>query len=366
MAGVASAGSNGSASHESRLPETTKATIVGSGDFRFEVVGDWATSASGIEHRDVAGVAVDSRDNVYLFVRTEPKHKVLVYDRAGSFIASWGQDFVARAHGITIVDDFVYLTDMGNHTVRKCTLEGDVVMTLGSVGVASDTGFDPTSRTSLATITHAGPPFNTPAKAAVAPSGEIYVADGYGNARIHRFSVDGVLIDSWGEPGNGPGQFNGPHSLFVHSDGRVFVCDRENNRVQIFSEDGSLVEIWPNIARVSDLYIDGNDIVYCGELHLRKGRISPTGEVIQRDRPSVVSVRDISGKLLTSLGGGPDALAPGNFASAHGLCVDSHGDLYVGEVSATVLSPRVSGREETMYSSDVKTIQKFVRVRETE
>jgi hypothetical protein len=123
--------------------------------------------------------------------------------------------------------------------------------------------------------------------------------------------------------------------------------------VQIFTSDGILLDIWPDIPRVADIHIDAADHVYLAEQVLEKGWLSPSGRVIDRDRPPTVSIRDMQGNVLTSWGG-PEALAPGNFVSAHSLCVDSHGDIYVGEVTANTLSSR--------YKPGMKTIQKFVRV----
>src|SRR5690349_1229603 len=94
----------------------------------------------GWDYRDVAGIAVDSQDRVYLYTRSE--HKVAVHRSDGRFVASWGQPFVERAHGIAIVDDFVYLTDLSAHVVYKCTLDGELVLTLGTRGHPSDTGYD--------------------------------------------------------------------------------------------------------------------------------------------------------------------------------------------------------------------------------
>src|SRR3989442_3579227 len=196
----------------------------------------WEQLPPGYSHPDVAAVAVDSKGRAYLFCRAE--HPVMVYERDGRFVGSWGEGlFTMRAHGITIgPDDSVYCTDEAAHTIRKFTPEGRLLMTLGTSGLASNSGYDGTN---LTTITRGAPPFNRPTNLAVAPNGDLYVSDGYGNARVHRFSASGELIASWGEPGTGPGQFMLPHGIAVRGDGRVFVCDRENDRIQVFAADGS-------------------------------------------------------------------------------------------------------------------------------
>jgi hypothetical protein len=325
--------------------------IVGEGAFQYELVEGWEQLPSGWSHGDVAGVATDSEDRVYVFNRSE--HPLIVYERDGRFLGSWGEGIFTRPHGITITeDDLVYCADDTDHTVRKFTLEGKLLQTLGSPNQPSDTGYAP--GTDLQTIRRGGGPFNRPTRLSVAPDGSLYVSDGYGNARVHRFSAAGGLIASWGEPGTGPGEFNLPHSVWVHTDGRVFVCDRENDRVQIFSPSGEYLDAWTNVTRPGDLFIDGDERVYLGEMSWASGESSLAGRVWPEDRTAQVSVRDIDGQLLARWGG-PDPCAPGSFASPHGLWVDSRGDLYVAEVTHTALSR--SGR----YRPECHSLQKFAR-----
>jgi len=204
-------------------------------------------------------------------------------------------------------------------------------------GLASDTGYSPQGRANLASIKRGAGPFNRPTRLAVAPNGELYISDGYGNARIHRFSADRRLLQSWGEPGTAPGQFNLPHSVWVHTDGRVLVCDRENDRVQIFSPDGELLTIWTDFARPGDLWIDADDNVIVGEMAWNLDETHLDGRPYVEGRSAQMSVRDMDGRVV-SRWGGDDPCAPGSFASPHGLCLDSRGDLYVGEVTHTALS----------------------------
>src|SRR3954469_14190292 len=201
--------------------------IVGDGAYRYEVVEGWEQLPSGWFHGDVAGVATDSQDRVYVFNRSE--HPVIIYDQEGKFLSAWGDTTMfPRPHGITIVDDILYLADDTDHTVRKMTLDGELLMTLGTSGQPSDTGYRSNVPGNLTTIERGAGPFNRPTRLSIGPTGHLYVSDGYGNARVHRFSADGELLQSWGEPGTGPGQFNLPHSVWAASDGRVWVCDREN------------------------------------------------------------------------------------------------------------------------------------------
>jgi outer membrane protein assembly factor BamB len=297
-------------------------------------------------------VATDSQDRVFVFNRGE--HPVIIYDRDGQFIGSWGEGLFTRPHGITIHDDVVYCADDTDHTVRALTLDGQVLWTLGTLNQPSNTGYSPVGRANLTSIKRGGGPFNRPTRLAVAPNGDMYVSDGYGNARVHRFSADRQLIQSWGEPGTEPGQFNLPHSVWVHTDGRVFVCDRENDRVQIFSPSGELLSIWTDLTRPGDLWIDSAGHVFVGEMAWNLDETHMDGRPYTEARSAQMSVRDLEGNLLTRWGG-DDPCAPGSFASPHGICVDSRGDLYVGEVTHTALS------RASRWSPACHALQKFTR-----
>ena len=195
------------------------ATTIGMGDYVYEYRPDWARLPASLSIRGVSGVAVDSHDRVYVFQRQGPP--VLVFDREGHFLAPWQRpDGVpADAHHIHVgPDDSVYLVDRDAHQVLKYTSDGELLASMGA-----------RDRASLQA------PFNHPADICVAPSGELFVADGYGNSSVHRFAPGGDYITSFGSPGNGPGEFLVPHAVRVSNDGRVYVADRENNRVQVFT-----------------------------------------------------------------------------------------------------------------------------------
>jgi len=331
--------------------------IVGSGDYRYEVVEGWEQIPSGWSHGDVAGVATDSQDRVYVFNRSE--HPVIVYDREGKFLDAWGDlATYPRPHGITIANDELYLVDAADQTVRKTTLDGKILMTLGTSGEVSDTGYVAKAPQNLTTIARAAGPFNVPTRLAVAPSGELYVSDGYGNARVHRYSAGGELLQSWGEPGTGPGQFNLVHSVWVHTDGRVFICDRENDRIQIFGPEGELLAIWTNVTRPGDLFITADGTVYIGEMGWEKGTLNMAGKLLPEDRPSKLTVRDIDGNVLSTWGG-PDPCALDGFSAPHGMWVDSRGDIYVGEVTKTALSAFF---KTTTWDENCHSLIKFARI----
>lgn len=328
--------------------------MIATQNLRYEVVQDWEQLPSGFTHLDCVGVDVDAQDNVYVFTRDQPR--VIVYSRGGEFLRSWGEElFTDRTHGLTVgPDDSVYCVDEGSHCIYRFTPTGELLTTIGTRGVAAETGYDGT----MGSI-RGGPPFNRPTNLAVAPDGDLYISDGYGNCKVHRFSAASALIQSWGEPGTGPGQFNLPHGIGVASDGRVLVADRENDRIQIFTPDGRFLEQWTDVQRPTNIRFDREGRIYVSELWWRVGQRSQVHGEITDDRPGRVSVFDPEGGLLARWGG-LDRCAPGNFIAPHDICVDSRGDLYVAEVTHTF-----AGRAG-LVPPDSHTFQKFSRTVSTE
>ena len=197
---------------------------LGGGEWSFEVNESWAKIPDEIVLGDCAAVGVDSKDNVYAFNRGD--HPVAVFDQDGNLLRTWGEGVFTRPHGVHMApDDTIWLTDDGDHTVRHCTLDGRVLLTLGIPGKPSPF--------------MSGEPFHRCTHTALSPQCDhLYISDGYGNARIHKFTVDGKLLSSWGEPGTDPGQFNIPHNICCDPDGWLYVADRENHRVQVFDGNG--------------------------------------------------------------------------------------------------------------------------------
>lgn len=333
--------------------------IFGSGDYRYQLVEGWEQLPEGWVHLDVAGVATDNQDRVYLYTRGPSR--VIVYDRDGKFIRAWGeQEFSARPHGITIAaDGAVWCVDDADHTVKKFTPDGERLLTIGTPGTPAETGYiGPTPGVSGSTLLESikgGPPFNRPTNLAIGLDGDLYVSDGYGNCKVHRFTPEGELRYSWGEPGIGPGQFNLVHGLAVHPDGRVFVADRENDRIQIFSPEGDYLDQWLDTLRPTQLQIGPDGVVYVSELWRRVGEVSQRQGKATVDAPGRVSVLAPDGSVLARWGG-PNRCDPGMFCAPHSLSVDSRGDIYVGEVTWTFGVSRGSVPE------DCHTFQKFARL----
>ncbi len=319
----------------------------------YKLVEGWEKLPLNLKHLDCVGAGVDAKDRVYLITRSDSR--VIVYEQDGTFVTAWGEGvFTPRTHCIRFgPDGAVYTVDDGNHTVRKFTPEGKQLMMLGTPGVSSDTGYNKEKGTG--SITHGGPPFNRPTGVALAPNGELYVADGYGNARVHRFSSGGKLIQSWGEPGTAPGQFNLPHDIWVTADERVFVADRENDRIQIFGPTGKFLEQWTDIQRPTGLCIrDG--LIYVSELWWVPGQSSFRRGKIEKGENGRVTVMDMKGKVQARFGNEGERTAPGNFIAPHGICADSRGDIYVMEVTETF------GVSRGQVPAGSHMLQKFARV----
>jgi len=318
------------------------ATVLGSGEHRYRVLENWAQLPEGWEFKDVAAVACDRQDRVYVFNRGE--HPMIVFDREGRFLRSWGEGQYPRAHGLHIdAEDNLYLTDDGGHFVRKCTTDGKVLLELGVPGQPAPF--------------MSGRPFHRCTHTALSPQGDIYVSDGYGNARVHKYSPDGKLLLSWGEPGTDPGQFNVAHNIATDDEGWVYVADRENHRVQVFDGKGRYETQWNNLHRPCGLYCCRG-----AKPQFIIGELGP-GMNINREYPNLgprLSIVDAAGRLIARLGGeqGP-GLESGRFIAPHGLAVDSRGDIYLGEVSYTEYPRLFTGRSIPFR---MRSLQKLVKV----
>ena len=250
----------------------------------------------------VPGVVVDSEDRVYVLHRAP--HPVVVYSREGAVLAIWGDQFEKGAHGLHIRQEadgeYLYFTDVARHCVVKCTLDGRELWTLGTPGQ----------------VGAAGEPFNRPTDVAFTPEGDFYVSDGYGNARVHHFDPDRKLIRSWGGPGSGPGQFNLVHDVWFDTRGgqrRLWVCDRMNHRIQIFSPEGEFIEEKTGLCRPNGIWVDADGYVYVAELDAR------------------VTIFDPNDRMIGQIGGEPSPAA-GGLLKPHAIWGDSQGSLYIAEV----------------------------------
>ena len=275
---------------------------VGAGSHTYDVAEGWGDRPGNWRWGWVVGMACDSQDRVFMYSRSE--YPLIVYDRDGHILETWGDEVLPEnsAHGIFIdKDDNVYCTAFTAHCVYKFNPQGELVMTIGAPGQMG---------------TNDGDPFNRPTDLAIASTGDIFISDGYGNTRMHKYSPEGKRLLSWGERGDGPGQFDLVHCVRVDREDRVWVCDRANNRLQIFDLDGQYISECSGLLEPNTIYFDPQeDIIYIAELGHR------------------FSIYTLDGNLITQWGDGVPSEEPGKFIGGpHGLWMDSHGDIYTGEV----------------------------------
>lgn len=259
----------------------------------YQRVAAWPKLPATLKLGSVSGVGTDSAGRVYLLQRTEPP--VVVFDHQGEFLRTWGSGLFRTPHGLRIDgNDHVWITDIGNHVVVKCDAGGQVLLMLGRKGKPGD-----------------GPDhFNKPTDVAVSDRGDIFVTDGYGNARVVKFSKDGQYLAEWGKAGIGPGEFNLPHSICTDGKARLFVGDRENERVQVFDLEGKFLD-----------QFESSGAPY--GLSLTKDRL-----FVADCRARTINVLNLHGELL-----GQWSTGEGESNEPHWVWVDPQGSVYVAYVA---------------------------------
>ena len=273
----------------------------------YKLVPNWGVLPNGETWGETPGMAIDAAGRLFAFTRSEIP--IVEMDTDGHILKRWGQNMFAWPHGMRVDRfGFLWITDgqarngIGQQ-VFKYTRDGQLVMTLGTKGVRGE-----------------GPDtFGGPCDVAVAENGDIFVADGHTNNRIVKFSKDGKFIKTWGKKGEGPGEFNLPHTLVIDSRGRLLVGDRSNNRIQIFDQDGNFIDQWTQFGTPSGIYVTPDDTLYVVDYNVKKGVF-------------VGSAKDGSVKYKID-----DAVA-------EGVAVDKDGSIYVGEtVPGTTLTGMPGG-----------------------
>ena len=241
--------------------------VVVLGDRTYAVERPWGAVPERLRLGGVAGVAVDSGDRVYILQRRDPP--ILIFERDGSYLGSWGSGVIADGSAISIgAGDRVLVTDRDAHQVLVFDRDGTLQAALGE---RHRPRFNA--------------PFNHPAAATFAPDGGIYVADGYGNACVHRFGADGELLRTWGRPGSGPGELVSPLGIAVDREGRVLVTDAVNNRVQVFTAEGDWVAEWTDFWRPLDVWVDAAGLAYVTDQIPRLSLLAADGTLRGRCRP---------------------------------------------------------------------------------
>jgi DNA-binding beta-propeller fold protein YncE len=279
------------------------ATLAATGAGGYRLVRDFFHPPAGLKLGAVSGVATDATGNLYVLHRGDPQRPLLVFDPSGAFVRSFGAGLFTSTHGLRIdPDGNVWTTDNANHTVIQFNPDGKVLMTLGERGVPGDDAMH----------------FNKPTDVAFAKSGDFYVSDGYGNSRVVKFDRNGRFLFAWGKKGRGPGEFDLPHQVRLDSKENVYVADRENKRIQVFTPDGKFIrQLGEGIAPYG-LFITPDDTIFVAD--------GVKHEVVKLDK---------GGKVLTRWGGG--GREPGKFLMPHGITVGSDGAVYVAEVTGARL-----------------------------
>jgi DNA-binding beta-propeller fold protein YncE len=293
----------GSSSHieAAPLPQPVR---IGSGYWTYELVPGWGAAPGGIPYGWGCGVVVDSRDRVY--VHSRRREAVVVYDRHGKPLTSWGAEYAGTGHGLYWhkdgPDEFLYFTDPPRNLVVKTDLSGKPLMRIGAVSEENGDSirFD----------------FNQPTDLAVAPNGDIYVCEGYGGQRIHRFTAEGKHLQTTGSPGSGPEQFNICHGIWVDTrkrDPEVYIADRANGRIQVFTPDLKIKRSLSGDVRKPCCFYQQHGNMFIPDLDHR------------------VTVLDEHDQAVAQLGDGWTKDDTAVFRAPHAVALDSHGDLYVVE-----------------------------------
>jgi DNA-binding beta-propeller fold protein YncE len=287
----------------------------------YEVDPAWPQKPEQYAWAAMPGIAVDQQDNVWTFTRAKPP--VQVYARDGKLVRAWGDDTIGSAHHIKLdADGNVWIADIGLHVVRKFSPGGEILLTLGTPGKRG------------ADESH----LHAPTDMAFAKSGDVFVSDGYGNNRVVHFDAKGKFVKAWGKMGTGPGDFSLPHAIAIDSQGRLYVADRNNVRVQVYDQAGKLLDSWANVIVPWGLWMTDKDEVWvCGSTPMpwREDPKYPGAPLSCPPKDQVVMKFNTAGRALElwTIPKGEDGQEqPGDVNWIHCLAVDSHGDLYVGDI----------------------------------
>lgn len=287
------------------------------GHLRCVVDPTWPQRPESFTWGAMSGITVDAHDQVYLFNRSQPT--VQVYRADGTLVRTWSTANPSGTHHIKLdPEGNVWLADFRSHVVEKHSPDGKLLLTLGE---ANKPGCDDRL-------------FNGPTDVAFLPNGDAFISDGYGNRRVAHFDREGRFVKAWGEEGTGPGQFALPHAIAIDSKSRLYVADRNNGRIQVFTPQGDLLAVWDDLIMPWGLAVTGNDEIWvCGSSRVRQ----PGGQgLVVSPPPDQLLVKlGPDGKVrlripLDTIAAPPGK--PGEVDWVHAIAVDSQGNLYLGDI----------------------------------
>lgn len=262
----------------------------------YKVVPNFPQWPEGMKCGAVSAVAINKAGEIIIAHRSGPP--ISIFTKEGVHIRSFGEKVFTAIHGVRVdKDDQIWATDMTSHIVVKMDMTGRVLMTLGERNV---TGED-------------GKHFNRPTDVAIAPNGDFFVSDGYGNSRVVKFDRDGTFLKAWGRRGIGKGLLHLPHALVLDDQGQVYVADRENKRIQVFADDGSFIR------QIEGLTPYGLGLGPDGKLYVADGLANK------------VLRMTLTGAMEATWGA--KGAGPGEFNLPHGIAVGSDGSVYVAEIN---------------------------------
>lgn len=289
----------------------------------YAVDPDWPQKPADLAWGQMPGVAVDRQQQVWIYTRANPP--VQVYSPQGKLLRTWGPEVFGaalekmKAHFIKFDDrGMIWLADVGNHAIWQFSPDGKLLRTLGTPG---EPGCDERH-------------FDKPTDMAITPDGQVFVTDGYGNARVVHFDAQGKFVKAWGQLGSQPGEFSLPHAIVLDSQGRVYVADRNNVRVQVFDQDGKFLSQWQNLLVPWGFWILPNDEIWvCGSSPMPWRETD--GALGCPPKDQVLMRFDTTGRVL-QIWTVPKAVdgeeKPGELNWVHGIALDAEGNLYATDI----------------------------------